>query len=223
MSVRCGLRSNARQILPIVDADEPGALGHLGARPVRRVLRHRLQRRDHDVLDLLGGDRRRAPRPRIIREPVQPQLAEPPAPLPDRRRRHPTRHRDIRVRAPLRTRAERSANATPTLGRTSCAAPTAPAAHARDRSTPAPAWDVQFSPCHSIPHLDTNLRRGTLAVDEIVPGLLSHDAIDRQGEQRLECPHGVVGVGPECAIHGDVGAVAPAVDLALNRAHRVAV
>ena len=69
---------------------------------MRRVLRSGLKRRDQHLLDLLGGDRRRPPRPRIIREPIQPQLAEPPAPLAHRRRRHPTLRRHLLVRPALR-------------------------------------------------------------------------------------------------------------------------
>ena len=49
------------------------------------------------------GDRPRPTRPGLIHEPVQTQLTEPPPPLPHRRRRHPTRRRDLRVRPSLST------------------------------------------------------------------------------------------------------------------------
>ena len=51
---------------------QPRALGHLRPRPMRRVLRRGLKRRDQHLLDLLGGDRRR------------------PAPAADHPRAHPT-------------------------------------------------------------------------------------------------------------------------------------
>ena len=55
----CGLSSNARQIRPM-STSTARSLGHLRPRPVGGVLRGRFQRRDHDVLDLFGGDRRAA-------------------------------------------------------------------------------------------------------------------------------------------------------------------
>ena len=101
-SARCGLSSNARQIRPIVDLDQPAALGHLRPRPVRRIRRRGLQRGHHHVLDLLGADRRRAPRSRIIAQPIQPQLDEPGPPLTHRRLSHALTHRNILVAQPRR-------------------------------------------------------------------------------------------------------------------------
>jgi hypothetical protein len=85
-------------------ARQPRARCHLRPRPVRRVLRRGLERVHHHLLHLLDRDRSRPTRPGLIHKSVQPQLAEPPTPLPDGRRRHPTRDRHIRVRAALRTR-----------------------------------------------------------------------------------------------------------------------
>ena len=122
VSVRCGCNSNACQIRPIVDARQPRALGHLAPGPMRRVLRRGLQRVHHDPLDLLHGDRPRPTRPGLIAQPVQPQLAKPPAPLPNRRRRHPALPRDLRVRMSLcapqhdpRTQRQRLRRLPPTL------------------------------------------------------------------------------------------------------------
>ena len=50
---------------------QTGPLGHLRPRPVRRVPRRRLERRDDHVFDLLGGHRWRPPRAGIINETVQ--------------------------------------------------------------------------------------------------------------------------------------------------------
>ena len=47
---------------------------------MRRVLRRRLQRLDDHLLDLLVGDRPRAPRPRLIGQPIEAVLGEPVAP-----------------------------------------------------------------------------------------------------------------------------------------------
>src|SRR5258708_31384089 len=58
--------------------------------------------------------------------------------------------------------------------------------------------------------------RGEIAVDQMDPGLLSDDPVNRQAEQRLECPHGVIGVRAEDAVDDDMGAVTAAVDLTLN-------
>src|ERR1700694_3555872 len=64
---------------------------------MRRVLRRGLQGRDQHLLHLLGGDRRRPARTRIIDQPVQPQLAKPRAPLPDRRGSHPHGLSDLAI------------------------------------------------------------------------------------------------------------------------------
>jgi putative transposase len=82
---------------------QPRPLGHLRARPVRRVLRCGLQGRHDDVLDLFHADRRRPARPRVIHEPIQPQLAKPTTPLADRRLRDPARRSHVLIGAPLRT------------------------------------------------------------------------------------------------------------------------
>ena len=70
-------------------ARQARAVGHLRTRPMRRILRRGLQRRDYHVLDLLDGHRRRPARPRIIGQPVQACLKEPRPPLADRVRRTP--------------------------------------------------------------------------------------------------------------------------------------
>ena len=97
MSARCGLSSNARQIRPIVDFDSPERSAIFDRDQCVAFSGVDSKRRDDHILDLLGGDRRRAPRPRIIRQPIQPQLTKPLAPLPDRRRRHPHSCSDILV------------------------------------------------------------------------------------------------------------------------------
>ena len=109
---------------------QPGPLGHLRPRPVRRVRRRGLQRGHHDVLDLLGGDRRPAG-PAADRPPARPGAAST-----NRARHLPTvgcRH-PLRPRPPCWTdpphRPARSAPATPAPATTCAAAPTAPAAHA---------------------------------------------------------------------------------------------
>lgn len=56
-------------------------LGHRCARPVGGVTRGLLQRRDHDVLDPVEADRRRAARALLVHQPVEPQRQEPPPPL----------------------------------------------------------------------------------------------------------------------------------------------
>ncbi len=78
-------------------AREPAALGHLRPRPVRGVARCRLQRGHHHVLDLLGADRRRPARSRLVDQPVEAVLDEPGPPLTHRRRRTPDPVRDRRV------------------------------------------------------------------------------------------------------------------------------
>ena len=58
---------------------------HRTRRPVRRVFGRALQRADDHLLDLLVGDRARAPRPRFVEQPIEPMLGEPIAPLGDHR------------------------------------------------------------------------------------------------------------------------------------------
>ena len=115
---------------------QPGPLGHLRPRPVRGMLRGRLQRRDHHVLDLLGSDRGRPSRPLVIGQAVQPQLHEPRPPLTHRRRRDALPSGDLLVvQARPHSRA-RSASATPTPAPTCAAGPTAATDHAHPRTAP---------------------------------------------------------------------------------------
>ncbi len=69
---------------------------------MRGVLRGLLQRRHDHVLDPVQQDRRRPARPRLVGQPVQPQLREPPAPLGHGARRHPQVRGDLLVRGALR-------------------------------------------------------------------------------------------------------------------------
>jgi hypothetical protein len=57
----------------------------------------------------------------------------------------------------------------------------------------------------------------------MVPGLLSDNPVNRQPEQRLERPHGIIGLAAEDPVDGDGGAIAAAVDLALNGFYGVAI
>ena len=82
---------------------QPAAGGHRGPRPVRGVGRALLQRRDHDVLDLIQQDRGRATRSRLIHQPVQAAGDEPPAPAGHRPRRHPQPRGHLAVGQPVRT------------------------------------------------------------------------------------------------------------------------
>ena len=63
---------------------QPDLPRHRASRPMCRVLRRGLQRRDDHLLDLPVGDRAWLPRPRLIGQPVEAILREPPTPL----RRH---------------------------------------------------------------------------------------------------------------------------------------
>ena len=101
---------------------------------------------DHDhVLDLLGGDRRRTTRARIVGQPVQtglprtgPATCRPSAP------QTPARAATACCPSPQR-RPARSATATPTPAPTCAAGPTAATAHARHRSAPTRLSDVQYA------------------------------------------------------------------------------
>ena len=80
---------------------QPAALGHRFARPVRGVGGDGLQRRHHHVLDLLGGHRRGAARPRVVDQPVAARLDEPAPPLAHRGLRHPLAGGHFLVGQPL--------------------------------------------------------------------------------------------------------------------------
>ena len=82
-----------------------GLARHLARGPVRAaVRRHRLQRLDDHLLDLLVAHRPRPARPRLVDQPVQPALGEPRPPLRHRRTAHPDPQRDLRVALTLRAR-----------------------------------------------------------------------------------------------------------------------
>ena len=148
---RCGLSSNARQIRPTVDFDSP--------------VRSAIDARDQcvalagvdsnvatiDVLDLIGGDRRRTPRTRLVDQPVQALLHEPGPPLAHRRRRHPTSRPPACCPRPPRTPA-RSATATPGPARTS---PAAPSASSCSRSSSVSTNTAFGRPERGIPHPTT--------------------------------------------------------------------
>ena len=80
---------------------EPDLGRHRPRRPLRRVLRRRLQRLDDHLLHLGIGDRPRPPRTRLVQQAVQPILTEPRAPLPHRRVIDRQPLRDLRVLQPL--------------------------------------------------------------------------------------------------------------------------
>jgi hypothetical protein len=69
-SARCGLGLEGPPDPSDRRLRQTGPFGHLRPRPVRRVLRCRLQGRDHDVLDLIGTDHRRPTGPVLIGQPV---------------------------------------------------------------------------------------------------------------------------------------------------------
>ena len=94
-----------------------GLARHLARGPVRAaVRRHRLQRLDDHLLDLLVAHRPRPARPRLVDQPVQPALGEPRPPLRHRRTAHPDPQRDLRVALTLRA---------PSTIRARCASPDA--------------------------------------------------------------------------------------------------
>src|SRR5487761_1175022 len=77
-------------------------LGHRAAAPVRLTFRLLMQRRVHDLSDLLLGNRRFAPPPRTYTaECLQALLEEALAPRLDSRRGDHQRRRDLRVRDPI--------------------------------------------------------------------------------------------------------------------------
>src|SRR5258708_12145028 len=82
---------------------------------------------------------------------------------------------------------------------------------------------VDLRGAEHVPGGGLRIWRGEIAVDQMDPGLLSDDPVNRQAEQRLEFPHGVIGVRAEDAVDDDIGAVTAAVDLTLNGAHGVTV
>lgn len=82
---------------------------------------------------------------------------------------------------------------------------------------------VDLPGAEHVPGGGLRIWRGEIAVDQMDPGLLSDDPVNRQAEQRLERPHGVIGVRAEDAVDDDMGAVTAAVDLTLNGAHGVTV
>ena len=78
------------------------------------VLRGRLQRGDHDILDLVHANRGRPARARLVNQSVQAIGDEPTTPLPDRGLRHPQLRRHALVVRPARAGQhdlERNANA----------------------------------------------------------------------------------------------------------------
>ena len=139
VSVRCGLRSNARQILPIVEAESPDLLSHLrerdqwvafsGTDSSASATTTSSTCSAVTVAGLPGRGSSRAC-PTAVRRTAG-AISRPSPPT---RRTHPR----IRVRSPHPHTQARSATQRQTLGRSSCAAPTAPVAHARDRSTQHP-------------------------------------------------------------------------------------
>ena len=76
VSWRCGCSPNARQIRDDRGLVQPDLGGHRARRPVRRVARRALQRLGDHLLDLRVGDLARLPRPRLIQQPIQPELAQ---------------------------------------------------------------------------------------------------------------------------------------------------
>ena len=97
-------------------------------------------------LDLLVGDRARRARPRLVDQPVQPTLHEPPPPLAHRLRRHPNLGGDLLIRFTCRATPARSGTAAPTPATTSPAAPTAAASPAPHRSTSTRATGLPLPP-----------------------------------------------------------------------------
>src|SRR5260221_625967 len=82
---------------------------------------------------------------------------------------------------------------------------------------------VDLPGAEHVPGGGLRIWRGEIAVDQMDPGLLSDDPVNRQAEQRLERPHGVIGARAEDAVDDAMGAVSAAVDLTLNGAHGVTV
>ena len=70
--MRCGLRSNFRQIRPDRGLRQPAAPGHRGPRPVRRVPGQLLQGRRDDLLDLVQQDGRRPAGALLVVQAAQP-------------------------------------------------------------------------------------------------------------------------------------------------------
>src|SRR5512142_825480 len=101
VSVRCGCNPNACQIRPIVDRDKPERAAILRLDQCVAFSGADSSVSTTTRSTCLHGDRPRPTRPGLIAQPVQPQLAKPPAPLPDRRCRHPALPRDLRVRTPI--------------------------------------------------------------------------------------------------------------------------
>jgi hypothetical protein len=87
---------------PVERRAVPPLGGQRSCRPMRRVPRRLLERRDHDLLDLLIAHRPRPSRPRLVQQALKPPFGEPVAPLGDRRTRHPLALGDLTVRQALR-------------------------------------------------------------------------------------------------------------------------
>jgi hypothetical protein len=80
VSRRCGWSPNAFQIHCTADCVARPAWPATWSTSAWRLGRG-LERLDDDLLDLLIGDHARAPRPRLVGEPVEPVLQKPRAPL----------------------------------------------------------------------------------------------------------------------------------------------
>jgi hypothetical protein len=81
VSDRCGCGPNARQIRPTVVRPSPLATAIPRVLQwVARAPRDRPRRPHEDLLDPLAGDRPRRAAPRLVEQPVEPVLDEPPPP-----------------------------------------------------------------------------------------------------------------------------------------------
>ena len=127
----------------------------------------RLQRLDDHLLDLLVGDLARPPRPRLIHQPIEATLDEPPAPLAHRLRRHPLAPRSPVADPPPHANTIRDRNAS------ACALdgpprPAQPLALGRADTTNSPS-DVQS--CHhpTYHHFRRTITQDTSPIGRLLP------------------------------------------------------
>src|SRR5687768_7174409 len=96
-SWRWGCRPNAFQTAVHRGLVEADLGGHRARRPVRRVLRGRLECLDDHLLDLGVADLPGLPRPRLVGQAIKAMLSEAVAPLAHRADRDPEIARDLAV------------------------------------------------------------------------------------------------------------------------------